>query len=109
MTPEPEAGLPAPATSSPPSAPRFPLGRCVVTPTALAVLKCHNLSLWDLLRRHQQGDWGDVCAEDAEANERALITGQRLLSIYTLPDEQRLYLLTEADRSLSSLLLPGEY
>ena len=109
MTPEPEAGLPTPASSPPPAAPRFPLGRCVATPAALDALRGQNLSPWDLLNRHRRGDWGDVCAADAQVNEQALHLGHRLLSIYTLPDGQRLYLLTEADRSVSTLLLPGEH
>lgn len=96
-------------TPRPAAAPRFPLGQCVATPGALDALRAQNLAPWALLRRHQCGDWGDVCAEDAQQNEQALIEGARLLSIYTLPDGQRLWAITEADRSVSTLLLPEEY
>ena len=89
--------------------PRFLLGQCVATPGALGVLQAQNLTPWTFVSRHHAGDWGDVCAEDAQLNNQALIAGTRLLSMYVLPDGQRLYVITEADRSSTTLLLPEEY
>lgn len=62
----------------------------------------------DLLDRHLAGDWGDVCAEDNHANELALREGSRLLSAYRLGDVA-IWIITEADRSATTLLLPSEY
>ena len=63
----------------------------------------------ELLSRHARGDWGSVCEEDAELNNQALIDGSRLLSSYSLKDDTKLWIITEADRSSSTLLLPEEY
>ena len=63
---------------------RFPLGQVAATPGALELLEQHHVSFFDLLARHAKGDWGDVGAEDAHANDQALIHGYRLLSCYTL-------------------------
>jgi hypothetical protein len=62
-----------------------------------------------LLRRHISGDWGDVPAEDAQANEDALQTGARLLSAYTLSSGVKVWVITEADRSSTTIMLPEEY
>ena len=64
-----------------------------------------------LIQRHVTGDWGDVCAEDADANEQALLTGARLLSSYrSSPVEAvKVWIITEADRSSTTILLPEEY
>ena len=61
------------------------------------------------LARHAGGDWGDVCPEDARANDQALREGMRLLSAYTLQDGTRVWIITEADRSSTCILLPEEY
>ena len=91
---------------------RFPLGQLAATPGALALLEAHHVSLFALLARHARGDWGDVGAEDAQANDQALIHGTRLLSCYTLvpgnPDT-RVWIISEADRSVTTFLLPSEY
>jgi hypothetical protein len=87
---------------------RFDLGRLVATPSALEVLDQQGVSPLDLLRRHAAGDWGEVCAEDARENERSVKHGWRVLSVYQVGGE-RLYVITEADRSSSCLLLPSEY
>ncbi len=85
--------------------PRFPLGRVLATPGALEL----GVDLFPLLRRHAHGDWGELGDDDRDANERALFSGGRLLSAYTLPGGRRLWIITEADRSSTTLLLPEEY
>jgi len=90
--------------------PRFPLGQTVATPGAAAALDALGQEPLDLLRRHVQGDWGNLDEEDQRANNRALKTGARLLSAYTLNDGVTcLWIITEADRSATTLLLPQEY
>ena len=61
------------------------------------------------LGRHASGDWGNVCSEDAEANEAAVAERARLLSSYTTGEGMRFWIITEADRSLTTVLLPEEY
>ncbi|MCE1241246.1 MAG: hypothetical protein LWW83_15115 [Azonexaceae bacterium] len=91
---------------------RFPLGQLAATPRVLELLDRYQVNLFDLLARHASGDWGDVGAEDAHANEQALIHGNRLLSCYTLvpgdPDT-RVWLLSEQDRSATTAIMPSEY
>jgi len=86
--------------------PRFPVGMTYATPGALAL----NVDLTRYLRRHHCGDWGDeLCAEDKAANEQALKDGSRLLSCYRTPAGDRLYIITEWDRSMTTIMLPSEY
>ena len=86
--------------------PRFPLGRTYATPGALAL----DVDLSSYLRRHHCGDWGEeLCAEDKQANEDALVQGTRLLSCYRTPGGDRLYIITEAGREMTTALLPEEY
>ena len=85
--------------------PRFPLGRTVATPGAIAL----GIDLAAYMRRHHCGDWGDLCDEDKQANEDALVHGDRILSHYKLGSSKRLYIITEADRSSTCVLLPEEY
>lgn len=99
----------APGAAPTPAPPRFPLGQVVATPGALAVLEARGLSAADLLARHQAGDWGDVSPQDLRANELALQRGYRLLSSYTLAKGVRIWVITEADRAATTLLLPSEY
>jgi hypothetical protein len=90
--------------------PGFPLGHMVATPGALAAMQEAGVSAADLLRRHVSGDWGDVPAEDAAENERSVREGFRILSSYPLPGtDARIWLLTEADRTVTTFLLPEEY
>jgi hypothetical protein len=89
--------------------PRFALGRVFATPRALAVLAVAGRMPNEYLARHQAGDWGDLTAEDAQENELALQAGYRLLSAYDLGNGMRIWLITESDRSASTLLLPSEY
>ena len=85
--------------------PRFPMGQIVATPGALAL----GIDLNAYLRRHHCGDWGDLCEEDKNTNEDALIHGDRILSHYELGGGRRIYIITEADRSSTCVLLPEEY
>lgn len=89
--------------------PRFSLGQVVATPGALAALEASNQLPLEFLHRHVTGDWGCVCKEDAEANEEAIRSGERLLSAYMLNSGVKVWIITEADRSSSTLLLPSEY
>ena len=89
--------------------PRFLLGQLVATPSALSTLVSLRVSPWALLNRHVQGDWGDLDEHDRRENERALIEGTRLLSAYSLASGTRTWIVTEADRSATTLLLPEEY
>lgn len=97
----------------PPRLPRAPamfdLGSVVATPGAVATLDRNETHAMELVTRHAQGFWGDLCPEDRLENERALEHGGRIFSAYTLPDEERVWVITEADRSVTTLLLPGEY
>ena len=86
---------------------KFPLGRMVITANARAVL-AHEVVL-AALARHAAGDWGDLDAEDQTANERALLDGSRLLSVYRSAAGQRFYVITEWDRSITTVLLPEDY
>lgn len=87
---------------------RFPLGQTVATPGALHVLEVTGTSPASLLARHQRGDWGDVPPEDARENELSLKEGFRILSSYQVGGE-RLWVITEADRSVTTILRPDEY
>jgi hypothetical protein len=88
---------------------RFPLGRVVATPGALAALDRTGDTPTAFLRRHVSGDWGELDAHDREENELSLMGGFRLLSAYTLFDGTRIWVITEADRSSTCILLPEEY
>lgn len=87
----------------------FALGQVVATPGALDLLDRSGTNAFTLLQRHQQGDWGSVPLGDAEANREAIESGCRILSSYFLNDSERLWIITEADRSVTTLLLPDEY
>jgi hypothetical protein len=92
--------------------PKFPLGQVACTPGVLALLALPQslaaVELQPILMRHQSGDWGDMPAEDCESNERALIHGSRLMSAYEHKGE-KVWIITEADRSVTTILLPDEY
>lgn len=110
-----------------PRGPLFPLGRVLATPGALhalAVAEVHrghgarragadapasDSLVASLLARHVSGDWGQLDAEDQAANEQALAYGTRILSAYDLATGERVWIITEADRSATTLLLPSEY
>ncbi len=88
--------------------PLFALGQTLVTPGAVAAMRQAGVSPLSLLSRHQRGDWGDLCKEDKQTNERALTTGERIFSSYRL-ESVRFWVITEADRSATTILLPEEY
>ncbi len=86
----------------------FPLGRIVATPGALDALAAAGVSGLSLLARHQTGDWGSVPPDDAAENERSVARGFRIISSYPIGEDQ-VWIITEADRSATTLLLPSEY
>lgn len=83
---------------------QFPLGRLLATRGVLEL----GVELWPLIVRHARGDWGDLEAEDRAANDRAVRFGGRIFSTYTVP-RGRVWIITEADRSATTILLPEEY
>jgi hypothetical protein len=85
------------------------LDKCVITPGAVAALAVTGEQPQTYLLRHVQGDWGELDAEDNEENEMSLQRGFRLLSRYLLADETVIWIITEADRSVTTILLPEEY
>ena len=91
------------------SVPRFPLGRLVATPGALRLLEQHKAEPFDFILRHVGGDFGALDADDVAANEAALKWGSRILSSYPIKGNERLWIITEADRSVTTLLLPHDY
>jgi hypothetical protein len=88
---------------------RFGLGTVVATPGALEVLGNLEVSPSELVECHAAGDWGDVPPEDARENEHALRRGFRVMSSYPLSGGVRVWVITEADRSSTCILLPAEY
>jgi hypothetical protein len=91
------------------SVPLFSLGRTVATPGALALLDHAGVNASTLLVRHQNGDFGDLDEADRVANANAIRNHTRLLSAYVLGCGIRVWIITEADRSVTTLLLPEEY
>lgn len=85
----------------------FALGQVMSTPNALELLTKKNIDLLALLQRHQTGDWGDLNETDRETNEDALVTHSRILSSY-LFGQDKIWIITEADRSLTTILLPQD-
>ena len=88
---------------------KFPLGRIVGTPGALSALAQTAQTPNEFLDRHVQGDWGDLDEHDRNENEFSLREGFRILSAYHLKDETKIWIITEADRSSTTILLPEEY
>lgn len=88
---------------------KFPLGRIVATPGALRALQDAGQDPVEFLQRHQVGDWGDLCEADKEENEFSLKNGLRLLSAYSTRKKVKVWLITEADRSATTILRPEEY
>lgn len=89
--------------------PKFPIGQLVATPGALAAMSEANQTAMHFISRHITGDWGECCEEDRQANEDALVQGERLLSVYRTAKNVKLWVITEADRSSTCVLLPDEY
>jgi hypothetical protein len=89
--------------------PRIKLGQIVATPGALEALEEAHQGPQEFLERHQSGDWGEVGAEDWKENELSVKEGFRVLSAYMLSTGKRIWIITEADRSATTLLLPEDY
>lgn len=107
--------------------PLFPLGQVVATPGALELMRLTETSPLRLIARHVAGDWGECDPEDVQTNNEALQHGFRVMSVYRLPlmeegsakpegsepapslEDDRIWVITEADRSVTTLLLPEEY
>lgn len=87
----------------------FPLGQIVATPGALAALETAGQDARELLRRHVSGDWGALSEDDRKENDFSVTRSLRILSAYQLTTSERLWIITEADRSVTTLLLPSEY
>ncbi|WP_435008051.1 hypothetical protein P12x_005320 [Tundrisphaera lichenicola] len=85
---------------------RFPLGQICMTPGARDTFTPEQIA--EAIQRHSGGDWGDICKTDARENETSLKEGFRLMSVYTFGDD-KLWVITEADRSATTALLPDEY
>ncbi len=88
---------------------KFDPGQIVATPGALAAFEASGEEPLAFLLRHVQGDWGDVDEHDIRENELSLRQGWRLLSAYSLSTGVKVWVITEADRSVTTLLLPDEY
>lgn len=130
MTDDEQTRVPASPTATPlhprtiadrTQSPLFQLGQVVATPGALQLLKQFGVQPFALLARHQSGDWGNLGASDMRENSMALVRGHRILSSYELtrrtkadPKEassatEKVWIITEADRSSTTVLLPSEY
>jgi hypothetical protein len=88
---------------------RFPSGQWVMTPGIAALIKQRRFDPMDYLLRHLTGDWGDVCDADRRRNNAALKSGERLFSSYEVMPSLKLWIITEGDRSVTTLMLPDEY
>ena len=89
--------------------PLFDLGQLVATPGALAALEKTGQNAMEFLSRHVSGDWGELPQEDQNENQLSLAKGFRLLSSYRTSSGDKIWVITEADRSHTTLLLPDEY
>lgn len=85
----------------------FPLGQTVITRAALDELHPQDVKL--CLDRHARGDWGELCESDRKENELGLAQGFRLFSVYRDRASVKFYIITEHDRSVTTVLLPGDY
>jgi hypothetical protein len=92
---------------------KFLLGQCAATPGALAAIEENHTYGIIYLKRHESGDWGDLSDEDKRLNDAAIDPDpeecSRILSAYHLPDGQKIWIITEWDRSVTTILLPSEY
>ena len=86
----------------------LPLGRVVATPRALETILDAGGDPFAYIARHASGDWGDLCAHDRRENGLALSHGRRVLSSYAVGND-RIWVITEANRSVTTILLPEEY
>ena len=97
------------------NSPRFKLGQVVATPAAIETLERLGENAFDFVARHVRGDWGDICDEDQEANEEALVDGSRILSSYVQGDDTtKIWIITDAEddngnRLATTVMLAEEY
>ena len=89
------------------TATKFPLGQLVATPNALVHLT--EGDILSALLRHQSGDWGDVCSDDRKENDLSLEKGFRLLSVYRASSGVKFWIITEAGREVTTVLMPDDY
>ncbi|MFG6935545.1 hypothetical protein ACGYWA_06880 [Burkholderia pseudomallei] len=89
--------------------PRFKPGRLLMTAGVDALIHEGRLNPLPYLRRHLRADWGDLCDADSLRNNAALPSGDRLLSSYTISPDITLWIITDGDRNVTTLLLPSEY
>jgi hypothetical protein len=89
--------------------PKFSLGRIVATRGALEALNQANQNPFEFIEKHQTGDWGELCEEDKRENEFSVRNGFRILSAYRTRNGVKLWVITEADRSATTLLRSHEY
>ncbi len=87
----------------------FLLGQVVSTKGALALLEEAGRTPAEFLSLHQSGDWGDLCEEDKQMNDDAIQGGDRIFSSYKINGEEKIWIITEHDRSVTTLLLSDEY
>ncbi len=93
------------------STPKFNLGQVVITQGVIALVDKHKLQLFEYLGRHHKGDWGDLSSEDKQANDNAVDSKEapmRVLSAYKT-NGGKIWIITEWDRSVTTILLPSEY
>jgi hypothetical protein len=95
--------------------PLFPLGKCYMTPAIKTLVEQQALAIHEYLYRHQRGDWGNLTQEDVTENEKSLQQGFRIFSAYNVEAKNagsnaiKIWVITEADRSTTTVLLPEEY
>lgn len=89
--------------------PLFELGQVVATPGAMEVISAAREDYTKLIHRHASGDWGNLEDEDKQANDYAVENGHRILSAYLIGVKDKIWIITEADRSSTTILLPSEY
>jgi|3_EtaG_2_1085321.scaffolds.fasta_scaffold85748_1 hypothetical protein len=87
----------------------FETGRLLITPGALEATKKAGQGLEPLIDRHKSGDWGDMCEADVESNNAAIDGGTRIMSSYEMSTGRVVWLVTESDRSATTILMPDEY
>lgn len=96
-------------TNQKPTFARFPLGQIYITPGAEEALMIAGQAGIEFLRRHMSGDFGELADDDVSENELSLREGFRVLSAYRTAKGEKLWIITEADRSSTTILLPAEY
>ena len=88
---------------------KFHSGQVVITPGASKLLAKTGVNPLEFLERHLNCDWGIASKEDWEWNDQAVVNGTKIFSAYTLDDDSKIWIITESDRSVTTILLPDEY